>query len=595
MALDGLVLHALTSELQSCIGGRINKIHQPTEHDIVMQLRAQGSNKKLLLSANPTYPRAHFTDQQFINPQEAPMFCMLLRKHCEGGIIESVEQVELERIIRISLKQRDELGDISTKCLIVELMGRHSNIILIDPASGIIIDGIHHVTPAISSYRVIMPGFSYTEPPEQHKTNPLSTDEAVFHKLWTESRKHNFKRDKSTENPPLSLQKWLIGTFSGLSPLACKEIVFRCGYETDQPAENADENRVLSAFFSLLDPIRKQQYEPVIAEDSQSGKLVFAVYQIRHLKGETKKFGSISGCLETYYGDKAERDTVKQRTADLIKFLQNEKQKNKKKLDKLAATLEEAKEADQFRIQGELLTAALHQIQKGEAEAEVINYYDEKQRPVKIKLDPQLTPSENAQRYFKKYTKAKNSSSVVTKQMEQAKDEINYLETLLQQLESASLRDIEEIREELTEQGYLRGRRMKEKKKKKPGHPSVACYTSSDGIPIYVGKNNKQNEYVTNRLAKASDIWLHTKDIPGSHVVIRSSEVPQTTLYEAAELAAYFSQAKHSSQVPVDYTLIKHVRKPNGAKPGFVIYERQKTLFVTPDEDKLKQLPQVYK
>lgn len=595
MALDGLVLHALTNELQSCIGGRINKIHQPTEHDIVMQIRAQGSNKKLLLSANPTYPRAHFTDQQFINPQEAPMFCMLLRKHCEGGIIESIQQVDLERIIRINLKQRDELGDISTKCLIVELMGRHSNIILIDPVSGVIIDGIHHVTPAISSYRVIMPGFSYTEPPEQHKTNPLSINEAMFHQLWAEIRKQQLNPDKSEGNPPITLQKWLIGTFSGLSPLACKEIVFRCGYEPDQTAADADEQQVLSAFFSLIDPIRKQQYEPVITEDSQSGKLVFAVYQIRHLKGKTKRLESISYCLETYYGDKAERDTVKQRTADLIKFLQNEKQKNKKKLDKLAVTLEEAKEADQFRIQGELLTASLHQIQKGDKEVEVINYYDEQQQPIKIKLDPQLTPSENAQRYFKKYTKAKNSSSIVLKQIEQSKDEIHYIETLLQQLENASLRDIEEIREELAEQGYLRDRRTKEKKKKKNGHPAVACYTSSDGLPIYVGKNNKQNEYVTNRLARASDTWLHTKDIPGSHVVIRSSEVPQTTLYEAAELAAYFSQAKHSSQVPVDYTLIKHVRKPNGAKPGFVIYEQQKTLYVTPNEDKLKQLPLVYK
>ncbi|MDF2660608.1 MAG: fibronectin-binding protein, partial [Paenibacillus sp.] len=262
-------------------------------------------------------------------------------------------------------------------------------------------------------------------------------------------------------------------------------------------------------------------------------------------------------------------------------------------LEKLRDTIEDAKEADSFRILGELLTASLHLAQRGDKSIEVINYYDEDQKPLEIELDPQLTPSENAQRYFKKYTKLRNSVSAVQEQIEAADIEITYLDTLLAQLDRATLGDIEGIRDELVEQGYLRDRGGKKgkAKKKKTDKPLLTCYTSGEGIPIYVGKNNIQNEYLTNRLAQPNDTWLHTKDIPGSHVVIRADTFGETTLHEAAMLAAYYSQAKSSSQVPVDFTLIRHVRKPNGSKPGYVIYERQKTLFVTPDDEAVKSMP----
>jgi predicted ribosome quality control (RQC) complex YloA/Tae2 family protein len=576
MALDGLLLHALTHELQVCVGGRINKIHQPSEHDLVLQIRSRGQNLKLLLSANPTYPRVHLTEEQFLNPTDAPMFCMLMRKHCESGTIQAIEQVGAERIIRIHVKQRDELGDESLKVIIIELMGRHSNIILTDANAGTILDGIHHITPAISSYRIVMPGSGYVSPPEQNKENPFTVSKQRFFELMS---------------PEEDISQELVSHFNGISPLAAKEIAYRAANNSTAGADSFDINRLWEAFAALMDDLLHNRITPNSKETS-SGKLYYAVYELTHLDGTTLEFDTVSTCLESFYGDKAERDVVKQRTSDLLRFLHNEISKNRKKIVKLQETLEEAKDADRFRIIGELLTASLHAVRKGDKSIEVINYYDEEQKPTTIQLDPLITPSENAQRYFKRYTKSKNSLAIVQEQMEEANKEIGYLDNLLHQLQTASMRDIEEIREELGEGGYVRQRgKSKARKQKKNDKPILACYTSSEGIPIYVGKNNKQNEYLTCRLAGSSDTWLHTKDIPGSHVVIRAAEFGEATLHEASILAAYYSQGKASSSVPVDYTQIKYVHKPNGAKPGYVIYTNQKTLFITPDESIVKSLP----
>ncbi|KQX61137.1 Rqc2 family fibronectin-binding protein [Paenibacillus sp. Root444D2] len=581
MALDGLVLHAIIHELQMCVGGRINKIHQPTENDIIMHIRAQGQNVKLLLSANPTYPRVQITEQSSLNPMDAPMFCMLLRKHCESGVIEAVEQIGMERVIRLQIRHRDELGDMSTKQIIVEIMGRHSNIILLDPATETILDGIHHVTPAISSYRIVMPGSKYVTPPEQDKQNPLEADASSF--------LHAIQQDSGEEESKDKPEQKLVAAFSGLSPLIAKEIVFRSRQGGNNEQED-DPAALWTAFDGVMTAVRQHRYVPVIVEQEGTGKLFFAMTPLTHITGISTSYATPSDCLEHFYGDKAERDTVKQRVADLLRFLHNEANKNVKKLEKLQETVDDSKDADKYRILGELLTASLHLIKRGDREVETINYYDEDQALIKIKLDPLLNPSENAQRYFKKYTKMKNSTAIVEEQIAQTHQEITYLNSLLQQLSVASLTDIEEIRDELMEQGYVRDRNKKQRKKKKKDKPALACYLSSEGVSIYVGKNNTQNEYLTNRLSSSMDTWLHTKDIPGSHVVIRSDSFSETTLLEAAQLAAYFSQAKHSSQVPVDYTAIKHVHKPNGSKPGFVIYVNQKTLFVTPDENMIKQM-----
>lgn len=583
MALDGLVLHAIVHELQMYVGGRINKIHQPSENDVVLQIRTQRQNVKLLLSANPTYPRVQTTEQVTMNPMDAPMFCMLLRKYCEGGVIEVVEQIGMERVIRFQIRHRDELGDISLKHIIVEIMGRHSNIILLDPVTGTILDGIHHVTPAISSYRVVMPGSQYVTPPEQDKHNPLDVDADTFQEALAHTQ---MQKEDVEDAPPLKPEQQLVAAFSGLSPLIAKEIVYR---SSQQGTAEVDQTSLWQSFDTMMTAIREHRYEPVIVEQEKTGKLFFAMTPLTHIAGQSKSFSTPSACLEQFYGDKAERDTVKQRVSDLLRFLQNEVNKNVKKLEKLQDTVEDSKDADKFRILGELLTASLHTIKKGDKQVQVINYYDEDQATITVSLDPLLGPAENAQRYFKKYTKLKNSTAIVEEQIAQTHQEITYLKTLLQQLGVASLPDIEEIRDELMEQGYVRDRNKKQRKKKKKDKPALACYESTEGVPIYVGKNNTQNEYLTNRLASSTDTWLHTKDIPGSHVVIRG-EFTDTTLLEAAQLAAYFSQAKTSSQVPVDYTIIKHVHKPSGAKPGFVIYVNQKTIYVTPEEDDIKQL-----
>lgn len=579
MALDGIVTRAIVHELQGCKGGRISKIHQPNGHDVVLTLRAQRGNSKLLISASPTYPRVHFTEKTFLNPTEAPMFCMLLRKHCEGAIIEEIRQIGMERIIHIDVRQRDELGDVSVKRIIIELMGRHSNIVLLDPVTGTILDGIHHVTPSISSYRVIMPGFSYTAPPEQHKVNPLEVNSAEFLKGYSETEEE--------------AARWLVNSFSGLSPLIAGEIAARTA-NRDNGDASAEASALWNAFDSVMGPVRENNYTPVTGLNAK-GKMIFSAVRLQSIQDAEKTYDTMSKCMEDYYGDKAERDTVKQKVSDLLRFLQNERSKNVKKLDNLNKDLLEADDAEKYRLWGELLFASLHQISKGDKSVELVNFYDEDQATITIALDPLLTPSDNAQRYFKRYNKYKNSLAVIHEQLGKTKDEIVYLDNLLQQLSIASMNDIEEIREELVQQGYLRDRNKKGKKKKKNDRPTVHQFTSTEGIDILVGKNNLQNEYVTNRLASANDTWLHTKDIPGSHVVIRSTDFGEATLEEAAQLAAYFSQAKESSSVPVDYTYIRHVRKPSGAKPGFVIYDHQKTLFVTPNEELVKSLPSTIK
>ncbi|QSB48266.1 Rqc2 family fibronectin-binding protein [Parageobacillus toebii] len=562
MAFDGVFTYAMTKELQQALeGGRITKIHQPFAHELVLQIRSHGRNYKLLLSAHPSYARVHLTNETYDNPAEPPMFCMLLRKHLEGSIIEAIRQVDFDRIITIETKGRNEIGDIHTRQLIIEIMGRHSNIILIDKDTNTIIDSIKHLSPAVNRYRTVLPGHEYIAPPSHGKINPLeATEETVLKKI-------DFHAGKLAEQ--------LVAAFSGISPLLAKEIVFRAGL--------ANRATLPKSFISLMDEVRAHRFAPAMYTNGE--KEWFYALPLTHLQVEAKPFDTLSELLDRFYFGKAERDRVKQQAHDLERFIANEKAKNEKKLIKLKQTLEEAKQAEQYRLYGELLTANLYAIERGMKEIEVINYYDENGATVTIPLDPQKSPSENAQSYFQKYQKAKNSLNIVQEQIKRTNEEIAYFNTLLQQLETAAPKDVEEIREELIEQGYLRARATKQTKKQKPRKIELDRYVASDGTEILVGKNNKQNDYLTTKLAHKDEIWLHTKDIPGSHVVIRSKNPSEQTIAEAANLAAYFSKARQSSSVPVDYTRVRYVKKPSGAKPGFVIYENQQTIYVTPDED----------
>jgi predicted ribosome quality control (RQC) complex YloA/Tae2 family protein len=562
MSFDGVFTYAVVTELQQTLaGGRITKIHQPAANELVLQIRAYGRNYKLLLSAHPSYARVHLTNETYDNPSEPPMFCMLLRKHLEGSIIEAIRQVDFDRIIIIETKGRNEIGDIHTKQLMVEIMGRHSNIILVDKETNTIIDSIKHLSPAVNRYRTVLPGHEYIAPPSHGKINPLeATEETIVKKI-------DFHAGKLAEQ--------IVATFSGISPLFAKEAVFRAGL--------ANRATLPKSFIALMDEVRAHRFAPAMYTNGE--KEWFYVLPLTHLQVEAKAFATPSELLDRFYFGKAERDRVKQQAHDLERFIANEKAKNEKKLVKLKQTLEEAKQAEQYRLYGELLTANLYAIERGMKEIEVINYYDENGATVTIPLDPQKSPSENAQSYFQKYQKAKNSLNIVQEQIERTKEEIAYFDTLLQQLETAASKDVEEIREELIEQGYLRARAAKQTKKQKQRKIELDRYVASDGTEILVGKNNKQNDYLTTKLAHKDELWLHTKDIPGSHVVIRSKNPSEQTIIEAANLAAYFSKARQSSSVPVDYTRVRYVKKPSGAKPGFVIYENQQTIYVTPDED----------
>ena len=567
MSFDGLVTRSMVVELASALkGGRINKIHQPYKNEIILIIRANGKNHKLLLSAHPSYARVQLTSEAYDNPNEPPMFCMLLRKHLEGYLLEDVYQVGTDRIIIFEIKGRNELGDLSYKQLIVEVMGRHSNIILVDKSRAIILDSIKHISFALNSHRAILPGQPYVFPPEQHKHDPFTASEEDVLK-WLD-----FNAGK--------LDKQIVNTFAGVSPLFAKEVISSSGL--------ANRTTVPKTFIQLLDKIRKMDVSPAIIE--YSGKEAFYLFPLAHLKGESKIYPSLSEMLDRYYFGKADRDRVKQQGHDLERFILNEKEKNEKKIVKLEKTLNEAEKAGKFQRFGELLTANLYAVQKGMKEIEVVDYYDETGGTVIIPLDPRKTPAENAQKYFLKYQKAKNALSIVDEQISLAKEEVAYFNNLLQQVESASPKDLEEIREELVEGKYIRERKNRSGKKGQNQKPVLDRFTSTSGTEIIVGKNNKQNDYLTNKLAARDEIWLHTKDIPGSHVVIRSKEPDETTLKEAAVLAAYYSRARNSGSVPVDYTKVRFVKKPSGAKPGFVIYENQQTIYITPDEEMVLRL-----
>ncbi|AXI39897.1 MAG: hypothetical protein C6W58_12290 [Bacillaceae bacterium] len=565
MSFDGIFTYCVQRELkQELEGGKITKIHQPSKHDLILQIRQKGKNYRLLISNHPNFARIHLTASHYDNPQEPPMFCMVLRKHLEGSIIEEISQVGLDRIVMLQMRSRNELGDITRKQLFVEIMGKHSNIILVDQEKKMIIDSIKHVSAAVNRHRSVLPGHAYVFPPDQGKLNPFhASEETVLKKIDLFSGK---------------FEKQIVDQFAGISPLLAKEIVYRSGI--------ANKESVARTLMSVLNQIKSGSIVPQMTKTLN--KEYFYILPLEHVKGERKTFSTISELLDRYFYSKAERDRVKQQGQDLERFIINERKKNETKIQKLKHTLKEAEKANTLQLYGELLTANMHAVKKGDKEVEVINYYDEDGQKIKIPLDPLKTPSENAQSYFQKYQKAKNSVLVVKSQIEKAEQEIEYFDRLLQQLETASPKDLEEIREELIEGGYLKKRANIQKKKN--AKPVLEAYLSSDGAEILVGKNNKQNEYLTNRVAARDDIWLHTKDIPGSHVVIRKKDPSEQTILEAANLAAYFSKARQSSSVPVDYTKVRYVKKPNGAKPGFVIYENQQTVYVTPDEELVLKL-----
>ncbi len=512
------------------------------------------------------------------------MFCMLLRKHIGGGRITNIIQPDFERIVEIHIESSNELGDLTTKKLVIEIMGRHSNIMLLGD-DNVVLDSIKHIGKMQSSVREIFPGRTYVYPPSQDKHNPLSRNYEDF--------SASFQIEK-----PMRLHKRLYSFYSGMSPLIAKEICYRAGVNTAILTNEITEDEKRSVYThldSLYNDIENQKYSPAVYKD-ETGKIVaFSSVPLSSYEDIQKvEFENISALLEDFYFDQSQSSRVSQKTADMKKVLDNHHQRaiNKKEIQLNA--LEESSERERFRIWGELLTANVHSIPDNQNTFRTINYYDEAMSEITIPLDPHKTPIQNAQKYFKNYNKAKRTEIAALKQLEIIEQDLVYLDSLFSTLDTLEdENDIAEFRTELVESGYLKAKRIP--KSNRPKKPKPLHFVSVDGFDIFVGKNNLQNDQLTLKTASNSDLWFHTKDIPGSHVIIITGrrEVPETTLEQAALLAAYHSKAKTSSNVPVDYTEKRNVRKPNGAKPGMVIYDNNKTLYVTPDKgqiDKIKTI-----
>ncbi|EXJ22491.1 Fibronectin/fibrinogen-binding protein [Alkalibacterium sp. AK22] len=565
MSFDGLFVHALTHELkETCEGGRIAKIQQPYPNEIILKIRANRKNVSLLLSAHPQYARVQLTTIPFDNPSAPPHYCMILRKYLDGAIIEKIEQKENDRQLIFSFKNRNELGDTSYLSLIVEIMGRHSNILLVDTDTNKLIDTIRHVPASQNTYRTLLPGVSYIEAPSQNKHNP-------FH------YKGPFPIDQLNEKEKI---KWVQHTFQGFGRDSATELVHRLIHHTDDAPR--------PVFQQFMQTFQPDKIQPTLIKEQNNE--FFVPFDYAHFKGERHSYGTLSELMDRYFQDKAERDRVNQQANDLTQLVNTYHQKNEKKLQKLTKELAETEKADQFRIKGEVLTAYLHEVNKGAEHVELHNFYEEDE-VLSIALDPQKTPAENAQRYFSKYQKLKSAKIHLTKQIKATKSELDYFDTLLTQLSIASLSDLEEIRQELRDGRYLK-KKTASKKKHNKAKAKPEAFKATDGTSILVGKNNTQNDELTMKKARKSYWWAHAKDIPGSHVIIEDSDPSEQTLEEACMLAAYYSKFRLSSSVPVDVVQVKHIRKPNGAKPGYVIYEGQTTYYVTPEAGLVNELKQ---
>lgn len=548
MSFDGFFLHHMVEELRrELVNGRIQKINQPFEQELVLQIRSNRQSHRLLLSAHPVFGRIQLTQTTFENPAQPSTFIMVLRKYLQGALIESIEQVENDRIVEMTVSNKNEIGDHIQATLIIEIMGKHSNILLVDKSSHKILEVIKHVGFSQNSYRTLLPGSTYIAPPSTESLNPFTIkDEKLFEILQTQE----------------TTAKNLQSLFQGL------------GRDTANELERILVSEKLSTFRNFFN----QETKPCLTETS------FSPVPFANQVGEP--FANLSDLLDTYYKDKAERDRVKQQASELIRRVENELQKNRHKLKKQEKELLATDNAEEFRQKGELLTTFLHQVPNDQDQVILDNYYTN--QPITIALDKALTPNQNAQRYFKRYQKLKEAVKYLTDLIEETKATILYLESVETVLNQAGLEEIAEIREELIQTGFIR-RRQREKiqKRKKPEQ-----YLASDGKTIiYVGRNNLQNEELTFKMARKEELWFHAKDIPGSHVVISGNLDPSDEVKtDAAELAAYFSQGRLSNLVQVDMIEVKKLNKPTGGKPGFVTYTGQKTLRVTPDPEKIASM-----
>lgn len=545
MAYDGIMMHQVKKSLIDTIqSGRINKIYQISKYELLFQVRANRKNYQLLISSHPMYARVQLTSLTYPTPESPNPLTMLFRKLLEGGYIKEIEQIDLDRILKITFACHNELGDAIEYTLYIEIMGKHSNIILVGQNNKII-DCIKHISPSMNTERFLQPGALYQLPPMVQKLNPFTSD---------------FVEDNQ-----------LTKIYQGMAPILSKEILYRIDQGKD--------------FKEIMNQIANSQDLYITKVND---KEYFHVIELTHLQGATTKYPLFDG-LDLHFNEIDQKERIKQQTSNLLKFIQNEYQKNATKLKKLKATLEDSENSDDYRIKGDLLYASLHLMQKGITSVEVDNYYDNTK--MKITLDPKLDPKANAQKYYQKYQKAKNSIDILHQQIELTEKEIDYFDSLITAMAQASYYDALEIKEELENEGYLKKKKQRNTIRKKR-IPQFKKYLTKDGIEIDIGKNNLQNDYLTFKYAHRYDMWFHAKDMPGSHVIVKAQDLDEYTIRLAAKIAAYYSKGKNSSSVPVNYTLVKTLKKPAGSKPGKVILDNYKTIYIDPDEEFLKELTQ---
>ena len=575
MPLDAICLQGVVGELAPQLtGSRIEKIQQPARDQIILLLRG---SRRLFLNAGANQPRIHLTEQLRDNPSQPPMFCMLLRKHLSGGIIESVRQEPLERVVTLTVLASDEMGERSRFTLVWEGMPRRANLILCD-RDGRIIDCLRRVDLEAEQDRQVLPGLFYRLPTRQDKRSPLSVTEEEFAALLGRAA------------PDAPLDGWLLDTFTAISPLVARELTVRACGSTDAPVSQG--SALWDVFSRWQRDVNENAFTPTLIK--RNGSLADFTYGPVTQYGtyaETEVYDNFSHLLDDFYEKREQAERVKQKGRDLLKTATTARDRVRRKLAAQEKELAACLDRDHLRICGELITANLYRMERGQSRLTAQNYYDENCADMDIPLDVRLSPQENATRYFKQYAKAKTAEKYLTAQLQRGREELQYLESVLQELAQAeSEQDFNDIRTELTDGGYLRGRG-----KKQPGFQRASKpreFRSSAGLRILVGRNNRQNDRLTTKDADKRDIWLHTQKIHGSHVILCTdgTEPDEQSLMEAASLAAYFSQAQGSTKVPVDYTPVKFVKKPAGAKPGMVVYTTYQTMLADPDEELVKRL-----
>lgn len=577
MAFDGIIIANIVHELnRNLLDGRINKIAQPETDELLLTIKTPGGQRRLSISASASLPLIYLTEGNKPSPMTAPNFCMLLRKHINNGRITKIWQPKLERIIHFEIEHLDELGDLCKKELIVEIMGKHSNIIFCNE-DGTIIDSIKHVSSQMSSVREVLPGRTYFIPDTMEKSDPLSVSFAEFQRVLTEK--------------PMPLAKAVYTSFTGISPVVAEEICYLSGIDSALTPRELSEDLLTHLYrqFTLyFEEVTAGHFSPAIYYHGAEPK-EFSALPLTHFSQYLRKeYDSISRLLEDYYAEKNTLTRIRQKSVDLRRVVQTALERNRKKYDLQAKQLRDTENREKFKVYGELIHTYGYNLEPGAKKLEALNYYTNEM--ITIPLDSTKTPQENALKYFEKYNKQKRTFEALTSLIEETRDDISYLESVSNALDIAlSEDDLTQIKEELIESGYIRRKFTKKKVKitSKPFH-----YLSSDGYHIYVGKNNLQNEELTFHFASGNDWWFHAKGIPGSHVIVKTNgeELPDRTFEEAGKLAAYYSKNRGSEKIEIDYIEKKHVKKPKGGKPGFVVYYTNYSLMIDSDISQIKQL-----